>query len=182
MARAPTIDDAMREAEAAKLRAEGLTYPQIGAVQGVDTSTAHRRVKRALRSVPVEAVNELRQIEDARLDEMFKVAWELLHEDHTLWMASKDGPVDCGVDYDLKLRALDKLLGISKRRSDVWGIDTIARERLGLDLRALEIEQAKLDLVAKALEAAMGELGLPDEQWRGVVGKHLRALEAGESV
>ncbi len=178
-----TIDTAVRDARAARLRAEGKHYRTIATIEGCSLGEAHNRVRRAIAAVPVEAVIELRRVEDERLDEMWRVAWDHLHTDHVLVQQGrviKDPTTgEPMIDQAGKLAALDRLLSIQKRRSDLWGLDTVARERLGLDLRALEIEEAKVDIVRQAIESTLTELGVDPALGRPVLAKHLRAIEAG---
>jgi hypothetical protein len=71
-ARRPTAlqkRDLEKCAEALNLRLGGMSYRAIADTQTCDVSTAHDRVQRALRSiVPTEKVEELRQIENERLN------------------------------------------------------------------------------------------------------------------
>jgi hypothetical protein len=57
-----------REAHAVDLRAEGLTYAEIGARLGVSRQMATRVVSRGLRALPRESATELVALQDAQLD------------------------------------------------------------------------------------------------------------------
>jgi hypothetical protein len=63
------LAQALLDTEAAELRANRWTYPQIAAHQKCSVSTAHDRVQRAIASVPYEAVDKLRRLELESLDE-----------------------------------------------------------------------------------------------------------------
>lgn len=68
-----TIENAEQDTQAARLRATGMSHAQIARVLGyADESGARRAVQRALAAVPVEAVEELRTLEAARLDHLLE--------------------------------------------------------------------------------------------------------------
>lgn len=63
------VENATITSEALKLRAQGLTYEQIGARQGgVGKRTAHRRVMKALKRLVDEPAEEVLKLELERLD------------------------------------------------------------------------------------------------------------------
>ena len=95
--------DARRDAEALRLRSNGLTYDAIGQKMACHKATALRRCERALIEIPREEAENYRKLEDLRLDEMSMVLWPL---------------VESG-----SLQAIDRLLAISKRRAKLWGLD-----------------------------------------------------------
>jgi hypothetical protein len=74
------------------------------------------------------------------------------------------GRPDGGVD----LRAVDRLLAIRDRRVRMLGLDS--RSRVEVTMNA--------ELVAKALEAVVSELGLDTERVRPLLGAKLRELGA----
>lgn len=68
-----TVDNAERDAHAARLRAGNLSFREIAEQLGyLDESGARRAVQRALAAVPVDAVEELRALENARLDHLLE--------------------------------------------------------------------------------------------------------------
>ena len=103
-----TADDALRDAEALKLRSEGLTYRQIAELLGINTSTAYRRVENALRAIPADGVEEMRQLEGERLDKLHAALW------------------DRALEGDLQ--AIDRLLTISNRQAKLFGLDAPTRQ------------------------------------------------------
>ena len=103
-----TADDALRDAEALKLRSEGLTYRQIAELLDINTSTAYRRVENALRAIPADGVEEMRQLEGERLDKLHAALW--------------------GRALEGDLPAIDRLLTISARRSKLFGLDSPTRQ------------------------------------------------------
>lgn len=75
----PGQDDARaaaRRTQAVRLRLAGLTYEQIAEQAGYsDRHAARQTVLRALRSVEAESVNELRAVENSRLERATAAVW-----------------------------------------------------------------------------------------------------------
>jgi hypothetical protein len=97
------------DTEALRLRSSNLTYEEIGRRMGCNKTTALRRCERALGEIPRETADSYRKLEDMRLDELSCVLWPLV-------MAGN-------------LRAIDRLLSISKRRAKLWGLDAAPPSR-----------------------------------------------------
>src|SRR5687768_12045359 len=75
----PSLDTAERDAEACRLRVQGLNYEQIAAKLGfADRSTARKAVERALRATVAEPAAELRTMELSRIDAALQVAWSVM--------------------------------------------------------------------------------------------------------
>ena len=115
------IAGAERDAEAARLRAQGLAYREIAEALGYsDASGAYKSVQRALSAVPAEAVAELRAVEAARLDELTRRAWAVANKTHPVVAANGrvvEGPNgEPLIDDGPVLHALDRLLKIAERR------------------------------------------------------------------
>lgn len=98
------------DAEALRLRSSNLTYEEIGRQMGCNKATALRRCKRALVEIPRETAENYRKLEDMRLDVLSTILWPLA-------MAGS-------------LRAIDRLLTISKRRAKLWGLDAAPPQRV----------------------------------------------------
>lgn len=120
-----TADQAERDAEACRLRADGLTYQQIADRLGISRGSAHEAVQRAIADIVREPAEEVRQLELLRLDQMHVAAREVLEARHfvvdrgqvVLWEGEPlvdDGP---------KLQAIDRLLKIQARRAALLGLD-----------------------------------------------------------
>ena len=103
-----TAENAENDAEALRLRSEGLTYREIAQRLGINSSTAYRRVENALRAIPADGVEGLRQLEGERLDRLHAALWERALEGD--------------------LPAIDRLLTISARRSKLYGLDAPTRQ------------------------------------------------------
>lgn len=150
---ARTLDTAERDAEAARLRARGLGLREIGEHMGyADASGAYRAVNRALDAVPVEAVEELRALECARLDMLTEQAWAIINGAHLL--VAPGGKVVHGDDGQAvadpmpALRAIAALLKISERRARLLGLDAAKKyEFTGgpvVTLEAIDLEIARM--------------------------------------
>ena len=108
---------AIREVEALKLRAQRLSYEQIGAKLRITRQAAHLIVTRALarnREECKAAVDDLRDIELAKLDEL----------EATLLKQFHDGK---NKDWDQKLKLADRIVKITEQRAKLEG--TLAPSR-----------------------------------------------------
>ena len=69
----------VRQAKALELRLAGYSYRRIAQELGVNVSTAHRYVRKALQEVAErtqESAEQVLQIELQRLDELLRAVWE----------------------------------------------------------------------------------------------------------
>lgn len=144
-----TVADAETDAEAARLRASGCSYAEIAKRQGCSVSTAHQRVARAIAAVPVEAVEELRQVELARLDTLIAKAFEVLNASHPL--VSNGRRFDDLEDAAPILGALRELRALSESRRKLLGLDAPARQTVTV------ITEDVVDAAIRQLEAELDE-------------------------
>lgn len=98
-----TEQSAMQDTEAFRLRSTGLSYREIADAMCCDVATAHRRVRRALGKIPKELADEYRALEELRLDALLEA----------IWAKAMDGD----------LKAVDRVLAIMRRRSQLLGLD-----------------------------------------------------------
>jgi hypothetical protein len=102
--RIPTEDELERENEALKLRRQGYTYDRIAGELGYANATGARRlVKRAIGRAVQDNVDDLRRLENDRLDEM----------QAAIYPAATVGDTD----------AIDRVLKIQARRAAMNGLD-----------------------------------------------------------
>ncbi|MEU1731402.1 hypothetical protein [Streptosporangium sp. NPDC020145] len=137
---------AARDAEACRLRAQNLTYAQIGAELGISKSQAHDAVRRALRDTLQEPADEVRKLELLRLDELAQLARRVMLATHYVVSQGKvvrlrrgGAPLE---DDTPVLQAIDRLLRIQERRARLLGLDSPQRvsidaQQLGEDLKGL---------------------------------------------
>jgi hypothetical protein len=71
---------AEKRAEAARLRAVGATFQEIGRTLGVTTGRAHQLVDEALQSTVADSVDELRALTMARLEALLTGCYERARE------------------------------------------------------------------------------------------------------
>lgn len=138
-------DSAVRDGQAARLRARGLTYEQIAADLGFsDKGAAHHAVQRALTEAVKEPADELRQLELVRLDEMHRAALAVMEATH--FVVDKGAVVEWDgaplVDDSPVLAAVDRLLKVQDRRAKLLGLDSPQRvsvdaQNLGEDIKGL---------------------------------------------
>lgn len=103
-----------REQRAVALKASGATYRQIAQALSIDVATAHRTVTRALRRDHADAVDEMRRVEDDRLDRMLRA----------VWLEATNG----------NLGAIDRVVKISESRRRLWGLDAPQRHVVTTEL------------------------------------------------
>lgn len=125
-----------------RLRVAGMTYDQL-AVEGgyADASGARSAILRALRRHEAEAVNDLRTLEDARIDSVVRTATEIQG--------------DRGMSPIVRLRAADTLLRAGKQRRDLHGLDAPKQIIISAGV-ASDLERA-LDDLEDAVRTVVGE-------------------------
>jgi hypothetical protein len=112
---AKVMKDRERERDACQLRKAGFSFADIAKRIGVaDRSVAYNIVKRAMASIPVEAVEELRAHEMERLDDATRA----------IWMRVAKG------DHD----AINVYLRISDRRCALLGLDRVRETKGEVDV------------------------------------------------
>jgi hypothetical protein len=142
-----TLEAARRDADAAKLRAEGKTYQHISDTLSFgNASNARRAVQRALVAVVQEAGDELRALEVERMNRLLDTAWQIMERPHYAHSAGRlilmdDEPV---LDDAPSLMAMDRILKIMERRAKLLGLDAPVRHEV-LTIDAIDQELARLD-------------------------------------
>lgn len=153
-------DTAARDAEAARLRARGLSYPRIAQELGyADHTGAYYAVKRALAAIVKEPAEEVQALELERLDMLWAKATEVLERRHV--HVSGGGVVRervlddngdlivVGHDDDGRpiyketeleddgpaLKAIETLLKIQQRRAALLGLDAEKKVNLSGGLK-----------------------------------------------
>lgn len=127
------VELTQREIQAVQLRAAGLQFHEIATALGWQTkSAAFKAVQRALQKWGVESVDEMRQVETARLDTLTRRLWPMaLGKDARPASVDQDGTIHEEVPAVAPdLNAIALLLRISERRSRLHGLD---QERGRLD-------------------------------------------------
>lgn len=145
-----TILTAQQDSRAAHLRAEGRTYRQIAEELNVGVSTAYKSVQRAIAAVPVEAVNELRAVECARLDAVIARAWDIVHAEHAV--VSYGRIMEGLQDSAPVLAALNLIRATGESKRKLLGLDAptrrivevITEDVVDAELRQLDAEYAEL--------------------------------------
>lgn len=141
------LEQAETDAEAARLRSTGLSYPALAKRLGCSQSTAYDRVQRAIAAAPREAGEAARALEESRLDVLWEVAWQIAHG---TYRAVSQGKVLDEFDATINLQAIDRLIKIQERRAKLRGLDAptrkivevITEDVIDAELRRLESELA----------------------------------------
>lgn len=125
---ATAIERAERRAQAVHLRREGLTLREVADRLGVSVYTAWNDIQTAVRDIPKEEADLLRQQEADRLDNLQRAVW------------------DDAIAGDL--HAVDRVLKIIERRCRLLGLD--APTRIEYPAADLDLDAAVRDLVTAA--------------------------------
>jgi hypothetical protein len=135
------IDDRINQG--IRLRKAGLTYDQIAAqLNWHSRQAAHAAITGALAAERRESVDELRVVEDLRLDDMLRAIYA---------EALKGG-----------FGAIDRVLKIMERRSKLWGLDAPVRTEVsGPEGGPLVFDHAN---VVTAIASRSGEYHLPPSE------------------
>jgi uncharacterized protein YerC len=162
-----TIETAERDALAAKMRAQGHTYHDIGLELGISRSSVLRACERALADVVREPAEDLLKIELQRLDlqlvrlhELETAARVVLQARHitvnngkVIYHPDTDEPME---DDGPVLQAIDRLVKIeaargqnSERRAKLLGLDAA----LKVDATVHEVTQQDIELQEMLREA-----------------------------
>lgn len=167
-----TIDTAERDADAARLRAQGKTYQTIAETLGwTHASAARKAVQRALVAVVQEAGDELRVLEVERLNDLLDRAYQVMDTVHYAHSAGKlierydaeQGRFEPLRDSAPILGAMDRVLKIMERRAKLLGLDAPTRhevltlEGIDAEIARLEREQAAVASRTETPEAATAE-------------------------
>ena len=117
------IGRAERARDALEHRKRGLSYRQIAREMRISSALAHVYVKEALAelaSLKMEDAEAVRDLELERLDATLARCWQVLSEDG---------------DPDVVLRAADRVVRVSKRRSEPLGLDAPVKGEQTVDVR-----------------------------------------------
>ena len=141
-----SIETVRRDATAAELRADGLTYQQIADQLGMsDRGEAWRAVQKAKADVAREPVAKLIQTEAAQLDSLYVAALEVLERDHVMVSHGRIVKGDDGqplLDDGPKLAAVRELRALRESYRRLFGVDAPSRvsvdaQQLGAEISAL---------------------------------------------
>jgi hypothetical protein len=113
---------AERVTEALKLAQQGKTYRQIAATLDVAVSTAHGYVKEALAAITKPAAEEMRAVEDMRLEMLWENLIEQLQPRVVEAFDEEGTPVSIEV-YDEAPKVIETARKLSESRRKLWGLD-----------------------------------------------------------
>lgn len=140
---------AVMRAEALELRTKGWTLKQLGERFNRHHSTISEWLEVEMAALVTPHAEQLRKMEGERLDLALQVAMETMLDNR---------------GNELGLKAVDRILRVSARRSELFGIDA----------------PVKLDLGNRAIDSAELELQKILDQARAETERRQAALRAGE--
>lgn len=129
--------EAKRRAEWSKaldLRIKGSTYEQIGEALNICTSSAQNYVTWALQGRKLDTSTDLAKLESDRLDRVLRGQWDKIENGDT--------------------RAAMAAVSISKRRSELFGLDAPTRSQVTV---SQEMTEAEADRLLAEIAAAKRE-------------------------
>lgn len=170
------IKTAQRDADAAALRAKGLSFQRIANELGFSSKAkAYEAVQRALADLPREGIEDLRRMELERLDGMYQAAMDVLEREHVAISQGKVVRRRVGTEVDEfgherlddegkpiplyadvlddgpVLQAIDRLLKVQERRAKLLGLDAPTKvEMLTVDAIDAEIKKLQAEFAENA--------------------------------
>lgn len=121
-----------RRTKAVSMALAGLSFEQIGEELGISLQAAHSMVNRTIEETRNTNVDELRQVENARLDRAQAAIWsDVLKGDQ---------------------KAINTFLRISERRAKMNGLDAPSKVQMSVEVRQ-EMQQALTQLEEVILES-----------------------------
>jgi len=132
-----------RQARAIRLRTAGVQYADIASTLGCSVGTAHKAVQDGLRQVLVDhGAEDEAAAQLLRLDDALRALWP-----------SVVGNADV-VDIDTRVKAIDRLIRIERRRADLLGLDAPKSLNVRADVRVVSIDAIQAEIAR--LEAELG--------------------------
>ena len=151
-----TEEQAYIDTKALKLRSLGWTFQKIADEMGCSKQAASDRVKRALREIPQQAIDEYRQMVGEQLDALTEVT-----------MAKALDPSNKGF-----LFAVDRAIMLLDRRAKLLGLDAPVKQ----SVEVVTYDGNSIEARVAELRSALGQLGGEPVSMDG------RTSEAGTST
>lgn len=152
-------------AEVLSFRVKGWSFPRIARELGISQGWAYKLYKVAMRQIVEPGVQEVRDLELARLDDLTEQCYNIL--DSEIYLVSGGKVVrdvitdDAGKvvlddeqqpklmrlrDYTIKLAAMDRIVKIGERRARILGLDAPYKTSMTdpTGTKALEVVQVYL--------------------------------------
>ena len=163
---AKSAETGLRDIEATRLRAAGLSYDEIAAELGyANRGNAFRAVERCLTAARAEPTANLVKLELERLDGMWRNAKAVLDRAHITVSNGRivrDDNGDPVPDDAPVLQAIDRMLRIQERRAKLLGLDAPTKSRIEV------ITDDVAQMLVDQLEAELASLTDPADPDRGV--------------
>ena len=112
-------------AKAYAMRLKGETNAAIGEELGVSRETVRTLLAEYRTALTEPLADELRRVENDKLDRLEAVAWKILEENHVAFQHGKVVSLDGKPlsDKEPVFKAIDRLLKTSESRRKLWGAD-----------------------------------------------------------
>ena len=148
---------AERQAEALRLRRDGLSYSEIATRLGyADKATAYNAIRAALKEITREPAEEVKKLELERLDKLFAESMAIV-ESAPVKEVDDDGNLDLDAfdeSQRVRLDAIRTALKVSERRSKLEGLDApVKTQEVPVDKLAASDIEKELRAELEAVEA-----------------------------
>ena len=142
-------ESASRDAEAARLRSQGLSYRAIGTKLGISGAGAHLAVQRCLRDTMEQPGKELREMESTRLNDLIAHTYAILNTHYPLVIDKEDTGLRDPVPA---LAAIRTLQGLVEARCKLFGLNA---PTMNVEYQVDVNSEAAGRVITEALDAAM---------------------------
>lgn len=139
---------AQQMANAIELRAQGLTYSEIGEQMGISLGQAAHLIKTGLAQTVQEPADELRKLEAIRIEKMWRLAFPKSQVEHFR------GPFDA---MDTQGEWFDRCIRLMERRAKLLGLDA-ATEISFPELRTVLFAMLKENLDPEQYQKAIAAM------------------------
>ena len=138
-----------RQTQALELRKAGLTYNEIATRLGYNSyQAAYKAVKTALKQLAEQtshSANELRTLENERLDRLHTIAWQQATQNRDL-------------------AAVDRAVRISERRAKLYGLDLNEKRQADAATQQAELTAQTAEAIYAIITRVLDGLALTAEQ------------------
>lgn len=166
-----TPEQIERDHRAAEMRSLGYTYGQIGEALGVSRQAAHQAVQRAIKEIPTEGAEAVRQVELLKIDRLERYYHTVLGRTHVrvgnTGKVVKDDDGAVILDEAPRMEAAAGILKCQAQRARLLGLNAPVVSKSELMIYDVDRDSAQ---IIEAQMMALKVMGLDDrlEEFRDV--------------
>ena len=145
-------------AKAFEMRLANRPWKEVAEALGVSRPTATKLVEEYKEALLTPQAEQLRKVENEKLDRIEALAWRLLEDNHVAFQHGKvvtlDGkPIE---DTEPIFKGINSVLKVAERRAKLWGLDTPVKTEHVVTTKS-PIDASVMDLVAQMEAQAAAE-------------------------